>query len=210
MKRYRFTSYVERERFTSVECGAYHQVVDPRIRRTRDAVLPATLKVLADRGFANFTMEAVAEVAGVAKSTVYRHWPTRLALLADALEDLNRQPDVKIERGTVRRRIERLLEHLATALSDSVLSGCFPALIEAAERHPEVAEFLHQYSERRRSTLTAVIREGIAQGELPGHLDPELAALALSAPIFYRRLMTATSFPVAEVPDLVRQVLGPG
>jgi TetR/AcrR family transcriptional regulator, regulator of autoinduction and epiphytic fitness len=183
--------------------------MDPRIQRTRDAVLPATLSVLAERGFANFTMEGVAEAAGVAKSTVYRYWPTKLSLLRDALEGLNRQPDVEPEAGRARARIERLLEHLATALSDSVLSACIPALIEAAEHHPEVAKFLHQYSDRRRSTLTAVIRTGIEEGELPTHLDPELAALALSGPIFYRRLMTANPLPAAEIRSLVRQVLGP-
>src|SRR5215218_1479875 len=165
--------------------------MDPRIRRTRDAVLPATLRVLAERGFANFTMEGVAEAAGVSKSTVYRYWPTKIELLRDALEGLNRQPEVQLESGSARERIERLLEHLAAALSDSLLSACIPALIEAAERHPEVAEFLHQYSDRRRSALTAVIRKGIEEGELPTHLDPEFAALALSGPIFYRRLMTA-------------------
>lgn len=183
--------------------------MDPRIQRTRDAVLPATLTVLADRGFANFTMEGVAEAAGVAKSTVYRYWPSRLALLRDALDGLNRQPEVALEAGPARARIERLLEHLAAALADSLLSACIPALVEAAEHHPEVAEFLHQYSDRRRSALTSVIRKGVEAGELPAHLDPELAALALSGPIFYRRLMTAAPLSAADVPGLVRQVLGP-
>ncbi|HYW11008.1 MAG TPA: TetR/AcrR family transcriptional regulator C-terminal ligand-binding domain-containing protein [Longimicrobium sp.] len=183
--------------------------MDPRIQRTRDAVLPATLSVLASRGFASFTMEAVAEAAGVAKSTVYRYWPTKLALLRDALEGLNRQPDAEFAAGPARARIERLLEHLAGALSDSVFSACIPALVEAAEHHPEVAEFLHGYSDRRRAALTAVIRQGVDAGELPAHLDPELAALALSGPFFYRRLMTASPLPAADVPRLVRQVLGP-
>src|SRR3989337_2175360 len=116
--------------------------MDPRIQRTRDAVLPATLSVLARGGFANFTMEAVAEAAGVGKSTVYRYWPTKLALLRDALEGLNRQPDAEPHAGPARARIERLLEHLAGALSDSLFSACIPALVEAAEHHPEVAGFL--------------------------------------------------------------------
>ncbi|WP_420127168.1 TetR/AcrR family transcriptional regulator [Longimicrobium sp.] len=183
--------------------------MDPRIQRTRDAVLPAALAVLAAGGFANFTMEGVAEAAGVAKSTVYRYWPTKLALLRDALEGLNRQPDAELEMGSARARIERLLEHLAGVLSDSLLSACIPGLIEAAERHPEVAGFLHQYSDCRRAALTDVIRKGIQAGELPAHLDPELAALALSGPIFYRRLMTANPLPAADIPHLMRQVLGP-
>ena len=183
--------------------------MDPRIQRTRDAVLPATLAVLAAGGFAGFTMEGVAEAAGVSKSTVYRYWPSKLALLRDALEGLNRQPAVDAEAGSAREGIQRLLTHLAEALSASLFSACIPALVEAAQHHPEVASFLHEYSDRRRSTLTAVLRKGIDAGGLPAHLDPEMAALALSGPIFYRRLMTANPFSAAEVPALMRQVLGP-
>ena len=182
--------------------------MDPRIQRTRDAVLPATLSLLANRGFADFTMEGVAEVSGVSKSTMYRHWPTKIALLRDALEELNRQPDVEVEGGPARVQVERLLGHLRAALSESIVAACIPALIEAAEHHREVAEFLHRYSDRRRSTLAGVIRKGIEEGELPAHLDPELAALALSGPIFYHRLFAAAPFPAADIPRLVRQVLG--
>lgn len=183
--------------------------MDPRIQRTHDAVLRTALAVLAEGGFAEFSMEGVAKASGVSKSTIYRHWPTKLALLRDAIERLNRQPAVHLEGGSARSRVERLLEHLAAALSGSLLSACIPALVEAAERHPEVAGFLHEYGSARRSALTAAIRSGVAAGELPPHLDPELAALALSGPIFYRRLMTARPLPVADVPRLVAQVLGP-
>jgi AcrR family transcriptional regulator len=183
--------------------------MDPRIRRTRGTVLTAALQVLANRGFAEFSMEAVAEASQVAKSTIYRHWPSKLALLRDALEELNQQPRAELGAGSARERVERLLGHLASTLAGSVLSACIPALIEAAERHPEVAGFLHSYSERRRAALTGVIQGGIEAGEFPAHLDPALASLALSGPIFYRRLMTASPFPPGDVPSLVRQVLGP-
>jgi AcrR family transcriptional regulator len=182
---------------------------DPRIRRTRETVLRAALGVLAERGFADFAMEVVAAAAGVSKSTLYRHWPTKLVLLRDALEELNSQPAVELERGTAREQIERLLTHLTAAMSDSLLSACMPALIEASERHPEVAEFLHGYSARRRSRLTAVVRKGIDAGELPPHLDPEMAALALSGPVFYCRLLTSRPLEKADVRLLVCQVLGP-
>ena len=183
--------------------------MDPRIQRTREAVLRAAVGVLAERGFADFAMEVVAASAGVSKSTLYRHWPTKLALLRDALEELNRQPAVELEGGTAREQIERLMTHLAAAMSESQLSACIPALIEASERHPEVAEFLHGYSARRRSRLTTVVQAGIDAGELPSHLDAEMAALALSGPIFYCRLMTSRPFEAADVRLLLRQVLGP-
>lgn len=183
--------------------------MDPRIERTQQAVRHATLEVLGRRGYAAFTVEAVAEAARVAKSTIYRHWPTKLALIADALETLNEQPRPQLGSGTIREQIEQLLEHVTSAFGDSVLSACMPALIEAAEHHPEVAAFLHGYSARRRRTLVDLIRTGVESGELPSHLDPELAALALVGPVVYCRTMTADPLPPSLARQLAVQVLGP-
>ncbi|HWB72692.1 MAG TPA: TetR/AcrR family transcriptional regulator [Egibacteraceae bacterium] len=183
--------------------------MDPRIERTRQAVRHATLAVLGQRGYASFTVEAVAEAARVAKSTIYRHWPTKLELIADALETLNEQPSPQVVAGSARDRIEQLLEHLSAAFADSVLSACIPALIEAAEHQPEVAEFLHGYNARRRQSLVDVLQTGIDSGEFPCHLDAGLAALALIGPVIYCRTMTPDPLPVARAGQLATQVLGP-
>ena len=184
--------------------------MDPRIERTRHAVRHATLDVLGERGYASFTIEAVAEAARVAKSTIYRHWPTKLDLIADALETLNEQPRPRPAGGTAREQVDELLEHLAAAFADSVLSACMPALIEAAEHQPEVAEFLHGYSARRRQTLVDVIQRGIDSGELPPNLDADLAALALAGPVVYCRTMTPDPLPAARARELAHLLLGPG
>lgn len=183
--------------------------MDPRIDRTRRAVRQAALAVLGVRGYAAFTMEAVAEEAGVSKSTLYRHWPTKLALIADALETLNEQPTPAAEaEGSAHEQVRRLLRHLANAFADSTLSACIPALVEAAEHHDEVSRFLHDYNSRRRSVLVETIRKGVASGELPSALDPELAALALIGPIVYRRLMTAMPMDAQQATSLAELVLG--
>jgi TetR/AcrR family transcriptional regulator, regulator of autoinduction and epiphytic fitness len=184
--------------------------VDKRIERTRREVGQAAIALLGERGYAAFNMEAVAEAAGVSKSTLYRHWPTRLSLIADALETLNEQPRPHPSEGDVYQRVLRLLRHLAKALASSRFAACLPALIEASKQHAEVAEFLHTYSARRRETLVATLHEGIAAGELPADFDADMAALALSGAIFYRRMMTPEPFTTDEVPALVSQILGSG
>lgn len=185
------------------------QVMDPRIERTRRAVHDATLEVLGRRGYAAFTVEAVADQAGVAKSTIYRHWPTKLALIADSLDTLNEQPRPDLDATTARDQIGQLIEHLANAFADSTLSSCIPALIEAAEHHSEVAEFLHTYSARRRQKLVDTIQSGIDSGQLPDRLDAELTALALIGPIIYQRTMTAKPLTATQAARIVDIVLGP-
>jgi hypothetical protein len=53
-----------------------------------------------------------------------------------------------------------------------------------------------------------VIAEGVAAGDFPAHLDPELAALALLGAIFYRRLMTVEPFDPQRASELIDTVLG--
>ena len=140
--------------------------MDKRIQRTLQTGREAALKVLARVGFAAFTMEAVAEGSGIATSTLYRHWRDRLALLSDALETLNRQPAAAepLRPGDLRERVVALTEHLAGVFEGSRISRVMPALIEAAERHPPVAAFLHRYSAERRRTLVDLLAEGRGLG----------------------------------------------
>lgn len=152
-------------------------------------------------------IEAVADEASVAKSTIYRHWPSKLSLIADSLETLNQQPTPDIGDGNARERIGQLLQHLASAFQDSVLSACIPALVEAAEHRPEIAEFLHGYNARRRQKLIATIAGGIEAGELPGHLDPELTALALIGPVIYNRTMTPDPLTPGQAERLADMIL---
>lgn len=182
--------------------------MDPRIERTRNTVHHATLSVLGRVGYAAFTIEGVASEAGVAKSTIYRHWPTKLELISDSLELLNQQPRPDIDAATIREQVRQLIEHLVEVFDDSLLSACIPALIEAAEHNPEVAEFLHTYSARRRQNLVDTIQRGIDSGELPQHLDAELTALALSAPIIYNRTMTPKAMTGRQASQLVYMILG--
>ena len=57
---------------------------DPRVVRSRRAVLDAALAELAARGYGAFTIDGVATRAGVARSTIYRLWPDRAAPIAQS------------------------------------------------------------------------------------------------------------------------------
>jgi TetR/AcrR family transcriptional regulator, regulator of autoinduction and epiphytic fitness len=188
--------------------------LDPRITRSRRIVCQAALAELAEVGYGRFTVDSVSARCGVARSTIYRHWPDKLALIADAFETLNVQPRPQpqpadgSQGGSPLDQVHRLLRHLAEVFKGSMFSACLPALIEGAERDGEVRDFLHRYSGARRSTLVAAIAAAIEAGEVAADVDPELASLALSGPIVYRRLMTGEPFDPAQVDELVALVLG--
>jgi AcrR family transcriptional regulator len=165
-------------------------------------ILEATLDELGEVGYGAFTVEGVARRAGVGKATVYRYWPGKLALVADAIETLKQRPAADDD-GTLRDRIVQLLRSLAAMVSDSRWAQCMPAIIDAASRDDAVREFHHRFAAECRTVLVGLLDEGRERGELPATLDVELACELLAGPVFYRKLMTPAPFP----PDLVDAVV---
>ena len=184
--------------------------VDPRIARSRAAILEAALDELAERGYGAFAIDGVAQRAGVARSTVYRLWGDRTSLIADAMETLNVQPTSGPE-GDMdpRQRVRALLHHLAEAMDGSRMSACLPAVIDGAERDPALRDLHHGYAARRRAALVAALADAREAGLVGAHVDPEQASLALAGAVFYRRLMTDRPLGADEVDVLLESVLGP-
>jgi TetR/AcrR family transcriptional regulator, regulator of autoinduction and epiphytic fitness len=181
---------------------------DPRVERSRRLILAAALGELGEVGYGAFTIESVAVRAGVAKSTIYRHWPDKVTLIADAFETFHEQIVPHIGGLPARESLLQLLRHVAVVVVDSAFSACIPALIEGAERDPRLRAFRHRYSAERRQSLTALISQGVTDGEFRAGIDPELAAQALLGPIFYRRLMTSDPFDPDHVGDLIDMIVG--
>jgi len=180
---------------------------DPRIERTRRVVLDAALALLVERGYGEVTIEAVAAESGVAKSTIYRHWPSRLELINDAFLELKPTLPVPPE-GNVRERLIVVLEHLAQDVAASRWSACLPALIDAAEHDPAARELNFRLASTGRQSIAGLLAEGVRTGELPADLDTVLIAEALAGPIILRRLMSAEPLAPTDVRHLVNQVVG--
>ena len=113
----------------------------PRSEQSRQAILRSTLKFLRQHGgFPDLSIEAVAADAKVSKATVYRWWPTKAALVADAFSASVEQelqfPDTGSLRGDVAQQMRRVIRALSLAARQdrcgSVAGGqSDPELIEA-------------------------------------------------------------------------------
>ena len=159
---------------------------DPRVLRSRAAVLGATLELLVEKGIAATTIEAVSERSGVAKTTIYRQWEDQPALVHDAFATtLVEPPDP--DTGTLRGDLVALLTGLAGALTRGPAAALMPALIEAAERDPAFAELHRREAEQRHRVVRGVIERGISRGELPAGTETDDVLDLLTGPLFHRR-----------------------
>lgn len=182
--------------------------VNPRVERTRIAIIEATLDELAEVGYGALTIESVARRAGASKATIYRYWDGKLDLFTDAMSTLKSIPQY-VESDDPYESIVGFFEAIADHVGHGRFAACIPALIEASISDPGVHEF-HVRSTAERQAFGAAILDAARDA---GHLDEgvDTAALAerLVAPIFFRRMMTDEPFPVDEVRSLVDAVLGP-
>jgi AcrR family transcriptional regulator len=170
-------------------------------------VLAAALQELGEAGYGAFTIEAVAARSGVAKSTIYRHWPGKLALIAGAFQTFHDEQGPDLASGSPRERLVRIVRHVAEVVSGSTFSACIPALIDGAERDPDLRAFHHRFQAEARRPLVAAVAETLAHEGL-ARTEPGLIATALLGAVFYPRLMSGAPLDPDRAQDLVDAVLG--
>ena len=179
---------------------------DPRLARTRAVVLEAATEVLAQQGTEGFTVDAVVARSGVAKTTIYRHWPTKDELLLAAMACFAR-PEFAPDTGTLRDDLLALLGGLAHALSDEQWSKSLPSMLERAEHHPDLAAQHLAIVKLKTAPLIAIVERGRARGEIRADVDIALVPPLFCGPLFFRRLMMRESTSAAQVESIVDSVL---
>ena len=163
----------------------------PRSADADRAILRAAVDLLAEEGYAGVTMEGVAAKAGVGKATVYRRWPSKSALVVDAVTACRESgwpaPDTGSAREDLLAFVREFRDHLRTSDAGRVL----PALVVELAHHPELAAaFREGFVQARRARVLEAVRRGVERGEVRAGVDPELVADAVVAVPQHRFLVT--------------------
>ena len=137
----------------------------PRSDEARRRALEATRDLIVENGVTSLTIEDVAARSGVAKTTIYRHWPERASLIVDAVNAMFehlRTPDT----GTLRGDLEVFFGAvMRTDLSGNV-GQIMPSIIEAAGRDPEMAYLLDRIGGERERVCRTIIERALERGEI--------------------------------------------
>jgi AcrR family transcriptional regulator len=188
---------------------------DPRAVRTRRAVLDATVELLARRGVEATTMDAVARATGISRSTLYRHWPERMPLLADAIDHVAerfvRERSAETPAGELDVELEASLQRVVGGLGAGLRSPEWGpiagGLAGAAEHDPALAAIFRRYVSARRQVLVDVLVEARERGEIPGGLDLTWLAALFAGPLYYHRLVLHEPWDADEVAAHVHRTL---
>ena len=159
----------------------------PRSERARIAVLDAVTALLDEVGYQHLTVEAVAARAGVGRTTVYRWWPTKAALIIEALGATLPRVAVGIT-DDGRRDLRTVLDRMARAECGPRMAETLPALAAEARRDPDTAARLTGLLGPRRAADAAVLLAAAARGDIPLHVDVSLVLDIALGTLLWRRL----------------------
>jgi AcrR family transcriptional regulator len=188
----------------STESGA--DKVDGRIRRSQDRVLTATFELLGESGVSGFTVDEVARRSGVAKTTIYRHWPTREALVIDACSRISDEQEVP-DTGSLEGDLTAILTNIGHLLGTARWSSVLPSIIDVAERDPEFAAIHRRIQHGHAAPLREVIDRAADRGEIAATADRPTMIAGLMGPLFYRRWFSREPIDEQFVKRIVRNVI---
>ena len=180
--------------------------VDDRVRRSKASVLKVTAELLTETGLGGVSVDEVARRSGVAKTTIYRHWPTRSDLLMEACSQLGTEQEVP-DTGSVEGDISTLLTNLAELLLTARWASVVPSVIDAAERDADIAAIHSRLQRGHARPFQEVITRAKRNGEISRNVDSAAMIAALIGPLFYRRWFSREPLDDNVVKDVVKRVI---
>jgi AcrR family transcriptional regulator len=152
-----------------------------------EKVIEAAIQLIGERGIEGTSMDAIAQVSGVSKATVYKHWKDKETLCIDVIGSLRELPP-EFRSGDTRRDLVDLLTHLSKVDKPDKLMKIWPRIIGYAVNNPKFAAALQEHSfAPRRTQIARILKEAADRGDLPAGIDANFAMDLLVGPIMHRR-----------------------
>lgn len=161
--------------------------IDPRVARTRHAVLSTAREVLLDEGWERVTLGRVAERSGYARTTLYRHWPQRLDLLRDLIREEARLAHTT-PTGNLRDDLVAELEAFRLAVTSTGLGRVMIAIGQQARDDAELADLNRSMRAEGARVLDEIVVDAMDAGVLPHDLRADAAVAQLVGPVLFKYL----------------------
>jgi AcrR family transcriptional regulator len=179
---------------------------DPRFLRSREAILHAARELLLLHGPVAVTHVQVAELAGVGRATVYRHWSRSDLLLAEVMATVP-MPFFATPTTPIRQWLRKELGTLARELELHDIRAVATTLANTALWDPNMDARRAQFAQLLTDRLAAGLDEAQARGELTLRVDSRSAAAVTIGPLYYRSTIENAPIDDALI-DAVIAVLG--
>ncbi|MEU9463815.1 TetR-like C-terminal domain-containing protein [Streptomyces sp. NPDC058322] len=160
-----------------------------RTARNRENVLRATAEVLLHEGYEHLTIARVAAAAQVAETTVYRRWPSKAHLVADALSEFAKTGNPIPDTGTLEGDLRALLSQVVALVERPEVRRVILTVVSLTA-DDEVVAAKGAFWKKRFAGAAAIVTRAVERGELSADTDPYELIEDLAAPTYFRLLVT--------------------
>jgi AcrR family transcriptional regulator len=160
-----------------------------RNEAAREAILDAAFRLISDPAVETMTIDAIASEAGVGRQTIYRWWPSKGAVVAEALAEHARAVVPERDTGSLRGDLEAFLVDSFAGLQNAGLAARLRQIVAGAQQDEHVAQALADFTAVRRAALRALLARGQAAGELAPDADLDMLVDMAYGVLYYRLLV---------------------
>lgn len=168
----------------------------------RKAILDSIAALLSETGTTDVSVDEIAAAAGVSKQTIYRWWPSKGAVLFEAMAEWAQTNAPEPDTGSVHEDVAAFLTSSFAAATSTPAAQLLRAIVAAAQRDEMSAALLRDFTSERRTTLVRILDRGRARGEVCAGVDIELLAEQAFGVLWYR--IAVTGAPVTD--ELARRL----
>jgi AcrR family transcriptional regulator len=178
----------------------------PREQGVDGKILDATLSRLVRVGYAQLRVDDIAADAGVAKTTLYRRWPSKDVLVAQVMRQLYLDRVQSEDHGSLRADLMALLQETYELLFEG-RGRVVEELVRESGTSRELAEVVRSTTDARRRAFHQAMNRAVARGELDPSLDHDLVIDLLVGPLWTRLLVSDAPMTERDVKAIVDAVL---
>lgn len=160
----------------------------PRSEPARRAILAAGARLVEDEGYGALTMQRIARSAGVSKQTVYRWWPSKAAVVLEAVNEAAQAAAPAPNAGSLETDLRGLLRSTVAGITVRNPRMLAALMAEAQLDEDFARAFRSGFLARRREVLLEVLERARARGEIAESVETEFLAELVFGAVWYRIL----------------------
>ncbi|WAL61859.1 TetR/AcrR family transcriptional regulator [Thermocoleostomius sinensis] len=165
----------------------------PRSIEADQAILQATLSLLAEVGYQSMSIEAIAARAGVGKATIYRRYSSKEELVADALESQFGEEEPIPDTGNFWQDLEAVIGNVIEATLTDLGRQTIALIISTASSSPQFAQIYYaKYIAPHRDALAVLFDRATQRGEIERSIDAEFFVDLVASSILYAIMFKPT------------------
>lgn len=180
---------------------------NPRTTRVRQVILDAAVSLLVEHGAGEVTASRISQETGVARTTIYRHWPEQSHLLLDTIDSLVAPHRPTAITDDLEADLVTALTGLRTRMTRHPFRQIFAALLSNANQDRTFVTAQQRFVNGVLQPIDDILNAAVDRGGLPSIVDVPQACAVLAGPLFHQHVMLRTTIDDHLITTAVQQFL---